>query len=129
MEDSKNQFILILAGYPFEIEQFLLTNPGLPSRFPLIIDFPDYNIDQLMEIGELMVRERDYSLTQHASFKLRQLILQAKQSEQFAFSNARYVRNLLEKAVRQHAVRVINQYPKGTPSRAELMNIRSEDIK
>lgn len=129
MEDSKNQFILILAGYPYEIEQFLLTNPGLPSRFPLIVDFPDYTVDQLMEIGELMMKEREYGLSQHALFKLRQLVLQARQTEQFSFSNARYVRNLLEKAVRQHAVRIINQYPRGTPSKAELMNIRSEDIK
>jgi len=129
MEDSKNQFILILAGYPYEIEQFLLTNPGLPSRFPLIIDFPDYSTDQLMEIGELMMKERDYVLSQHAAFKLRQLIMQAKQTEQFSFSNARYVRNLLEKAVRQHAVRLMNHYPRGTPSKNELMSIRSEDIK
>lgn len=129
MEDSKNQFILILAGYPYEIEQFLLTNPGLPSRFPLIIDFPDYSTDQLMEIGELMMKERDYMLSQHAAFKLRQLIMQAKQTEQFSFSNARYVRNLLEKAVRQHAVRIMNHYPRSTPSKSELMSIRSEDIK
>lgn len=129
MEDSKNQFILILAGYPYEIEQFLLTNPGLPSRFPLIIDFPDYTIDQLMEIGELMMKERDYLLSQHAAFKLRQLIMQAKQTEQFSFSNARYVRNLLEKAVRQQAVRLMNHYPRTTPSKSELMSIRSEDIK
>jgi len=129
MEDSKNQFILILAGYPYEIEQFLLTNPGLPSRFPLIIDFPDYSTDQLMEIGELMMKERDYTLSQHAAFKLRQLIMQAKQTEQFSFSNARYVRNLIEKAVRQHAVRLMNHYPRSTPSKSELMSIRSEDIK
>lgn len=129
MEDSKNQFILILAGYPYEIDQFLLTNPGLPSRFPLIIDFPDYTVDQLMDIAELMMKERDYGLSQHAAFKLRQLILQAKQCDHFSFSNARYVRNLLEKAVRQHAVRIMNQYPRGTPSKAELINIRSEDIK
>lgn len=132
MEDSRSNFILILAGYPLEIEQFLMTNPGLPSRFPLTIEFPDYNIDQLMEIGELMIKERDYQLTQHAAFKLRQFVLQAKQDEQFSFSNARFVRNLLEKAIRQHAVRVLNHSQLTTgiqPNRAELMNIRSEDIK
>lgn len=129
MEDSKNQFILILAGYPYEIEQFLMTNPGLPSRFPLIVDFPDYSLDQLMQIGESMVKERDYQLSQHAHFKLRQLVMLAKQTEQFSFSNARYVRNLLEKAIRQQAVRLMNMYPKTIPSRNELMSIRSEDIK
>lgn len=129
MEDSKNQFILILAGYPYEIEQFLLTNPGLPSRFPLIIDFPDYSIDQLMQIGEAMVKDREYQLSQHAVFKLRQLVMQAKHTEQFSFSNARYVRNLLEKAIRQQAVRLMNMNPRTAPSRVDLMSIRSEDIK
>lgn len=76
-----------------------------------------------------MMKERDYVLSQHAAFKLRQLIMQAKLTEQFSFSNARYVRNLLEKAVRQHAVRLMNHYPRGTPSKSELMSIRSEDIK
>lgn len=129
MEDSKNQFILILAGYPFEIDQFLMTNPGLPSRFPIIIEFPDYSLDQLMEIGEIMVKEREYILSQQAAFKLRQLILQAKQTEMFSFSNARYVRNLLEKAVRHQAVRLIGQYSRSVPPKSELMTIRSEDIK
>jgi len=129
MEDSKNQFVLILAGYPLEIEQFLMTNPGLPSRFPIVIEFPDYSLDQLMSIGELMTKEREYILSQQAAFKLRQLILQAKQTEMFSFSNARYVRNLLEKAVRHQAVRLMGQYSRSVPPKSELMTIRSEDIK
>ena len=51
MEDRQHEFILILAGYSREMEYFLSLNPGLLSRFPLVIDFPDYTTDQLMEIA------------------------------------------------------------------------------
>ena len=78
MEDYCNQFVLILAGYPLEIDGFLLTNPGLPSRFPIQIDFPDYTIDQLVLIAELMAKERDYILLPQTVFKLRQQLMQEK---------------------------------------------------
>ncbi|MGV2806625.1 AAA family ATPase, partial [Clostridium perfringens] len=52
MEDHKNQFILILAGYSDEIDFFMDSNPGLYSRFPIQMDFPDYNLDQLIQISE-----------------------------------------------------------------------------
>lgn len=129
MEDDKNQFILILAGYPDEIDDFLMTNPGLPSRFPITISFPDYSLDQLMEIAELMIAEREYILSNHASFKLRQIILQAKQSDTFSFSNARYIRNLLEKAIRRHAVRVMQIQQKSVATKIDLMTVLSEDIR
>lgn len=129
MEDHRNQFVLILAGYPLEIEQFLMTNPGLPSRFPIQIEFPDYSVDQLLQIGEMMVKERDYVLMPQTVFKLRQLLIQEKQNEAFSFSNARFVRNTIEKAIRHQAVRLIGQYSNAIPGRGELMSIRPEDLK
>ncbi len=129
MEDNRNQFILILAGYPAEIEDFLMTNPGLPSRFPIQIQFPDYSIDQLLQIGELMLKEREYMMLPATVFKLREQLLQAKMTEMFSFSNARFVRNILEKAIRHHAVRLLNQYTETSPSKQELMAIRPEDLK
>src|SRR5690625_3880907 len=47
MEDNHNDFVLILAGYPHEMERFLSLNPGLKSRFPFILDFQNYDVDQL----------------------------------------------------------------------------------
>lgn len=58
MEDNRNKFILILAGYKHEMEYFLNTNPGLRSRFPIQIDFPDYTIDELLQIAEVMVKKQ-----------------------------------------------------------------------
>lgn len=129
MEDHKNQFILILAGYSDEMDFFLSTNPGLPSRFPIQMDFPDYTIDQLIQIAEGMAKERDYILMPQAILKLKQHLLREKCESEQAFSNARYVRNIIERSVRQQAVRLLNQYGGGSPGKLELMTIRTEDMK
>ncbi|WP_127533671.1 AAA family ATPase [Paenibacillus kobensis] len=129
MEDMRTQFVLILAGYPAEIDHFLLTNPGLPSRFPIQIDFPDYTVDQLIQIAELMAKDRDYTLLPQSLFKLRQHLMQEKQMSLFSFSNARYVRNMIEKAIRHQAVRLLTQYSNSVPGKQELMSIRPEDLK
>ncbi|MFF2089742.1 MULTISPECIES: AAA family ATPase [Paenibacillus] len=129
MEDHRNQFVLILAGYPAEIDLFLQTNPGLPSRFPIQIDFPDYTVDQLIQISELMTKDRDYYLMPQSIFKLRQHLIQEKLNDLFSFSNARYVRNIIEKSIRHHAVRLLNQYASGVPPKQELMAIKPEDLR
>ncbi len=128
MEDKKNDFILILAGYPDEMDEFLSTNPGLPSRFPIQVEFPDYTVEQLLQIAEKMAKEREYVLMPQAVEKLKLHLQEEKHSAWYTFSNARYVRNILEKAIRHHAVRVLNHYPT-VPSKQELMSIRSEDLK
>ncbi|MDP4096530.1 AAA family ATPase [Paenibacillus sp. P96] len=129
MEDQKNQFILILAGYSDEMDFFLSTNPGLPSRFPLQLEFPDYTVDQLIQISELMAKERDYILMPQTIFKLKQHLISAKEESLHAFSNARYVRNVIERSIRHQAVRLLNQYANGQPGRLELMTLRPEDLK
>lgn len=128
MEDKKNEFILILAGYSDEMEQFLATNPGLPSRFPIQIDFEDYPIEQLIQITELMAKDREYVLLPQTIVKLKQHLTDEKAATWRAFSNARYVRNILEKAMRHQAVRLLSQYV-NAPSKLELMSIRPEDMK
>jgi stage V sporulation protein K len=128
MEDHRNQFILILAGYTEEMEQFLETNPGLPSRFPIQVQFEDYSIDQLLQISEQMVKERDYVLMPQSVMKLKQHLHEEKQALFRAFSNARYVRNVLERAIRFQAVRLVNLHA-SIPSKQELMSIRPEDLR
>lgn len=129
MEDYKNQFVLILAGYTLEIEAFMLTNPGLPSRFPVHMTFPDYSVDQLIQIAEGMAKEREYTLLPQSLFKLRELLVQEKADSLYAFSNARYVRNVIERSIRNQAVRLLTQYPTGSPGRQELMALRPEDVR
>jgi stage V sporulation protein K len=130
MEDHKNAFVLILAGYSDEMEQFLLTNPGLPSRFAIQVDFADYSVDQLMQIAELMTREREYVFSPTAEMKLRQHLASEKAMMFTTFSNARYVRNIIERAVRHQAVRLLEQHPNTQqPSKQDLMLIKPEDIR
>ncbi|HOB28994.1 MAG TPA: AAA family ATPase [Bacillota bacterium] len=123
MEDYRHDFILILAGYRREMASFLKLNPGLSSRFPIQIDYPDYSVTELLEIAEMMARQRHYCFSGAAKEKL-QLYLAGRQGE-LNFSNARLVRNLLEKAVRRQALRLSRQ---GRPGREELLTIEDVDL-
>ncbi|MBP1949209.1 stage V sporulation protein K [Virgibacillus litoralis] len=108
MEDNHNDFVLILAGYPYEMDRFLTLNPGLKSRFPFILDFQDYEVNQLTKIAKQMVNDREYEFTNEAEWKLRSHLYKKKQETHRNFSNARYVRNVIEQSIRLHAVRLLN---------------------
>lgn len=126
MEDYKDNLIVILAGYKDEMDWFLRTNPGLRSRFPIQIEFPDYTLDELIEIAILMAEKRQYKFTPEAIEKLKFILLDSKKSIYFdKLGNARLVRNLLEKAIRKQALRLINQKK---ISKEDLILIKAEDI-
>ncbi|MBY6036003.1 stage V sporulation protein K [Fictibacillus nanhaiensis] len=125
MEDQQHEFILILAGYPKEMDRFLKLNPGLPSRFPVIISFPDYSVEELMEISKRMLAEREYVLTKDCEWKMKQHIDRVRNSENSSFSNGRYIRNMIEKAVRRQSVRLLNDFRQ---DRKALMTIQSDDL-
>jgi stage V sporulation protein K len=76
-----------------------------------------------------MAKERDYELQPQAVAKLRQHLAERKRDTLFAFSNARYVRNMIERAIRHQAVRLLNLYGSGQPGRQELMTLRAEDLR
>ncbi|WP_246202537.1 stage V sporulation protein K [Virgibacillus doumboii] len=125
MEDNHNDFVLILAGYPYEMDRFLTLNPGLKSRFPFILDFQDYEVDQLTEIAKQMVSDREYELTKEAEWKLRTNLYKKKQETHRNFSNARYVRNVVERSIRLHAVRLLNREKF---SIEDLIQLTGEDL-
>jgi stage V sporulation protein K len=124
MEDHKNEFILILAGYRNEMDWFLQTNPGLRSRFPIYIDFPDYSLDELLAIAETMLRERQYELSFETREAFRFMLQGILNTHPYA-GNARLVRNMAEKAIRKQAVRL---YQKPNSTREELMQILPIDL-
>ena len=111
MEDYKTSLVLILAGYPTEMTEFLRCNPGMKSRIPFHIDFPDYSADELMRIAERMLRCREYVFSLRARRKLLTII----QNGVSANGNARWVRNVVERAIRLHAVRIL-RYPGVSPA-------------
>ncbi len=126
MEDHKDDFILILAGYKDEMDWFLMTNPGLRSRFPVHIDFPDYSVEELMDIAVLMLDKREYVLSASAREELRRVIEKKVTFGHEHSGNARLVRNIVEKAIRCQAVRLVKR---GDLGREDLMSICLEDIR
>jgi stage V sporulation protein K len=126
MEDHKEQLILILAGYRREMDYFLLTNPGLTSRFPIQIDFPDFSVNDLMRIATLMLRQRQYRLTPGARRKLAAILHEQLEDGNPHFGNARFVRNMLERAIRRQALRLVGQA--STSTREQLMLITESDL-
>lgn len=126
MEDKQHDFVLILAGYPKEMDNFLSLNPGLLSRFPLVVDFPDYSVDDLMEISNRMIAEREYQFDPDAKHKLKSHLMDVKSNIHPAkFSNGRYVRNIIEKTIRAQAMRLLLG---DTFHRDDLLTIKSQDL-
>jgi len=126
MEDHKDQLLLILAGYDEEMENFLATNPGLRSRFPIQIRFPDYTVMQLESIARQMLRSRQYKLSADGQAALRRQLIAASLSGELSCGNARLVRNIIESAIRKQAVRLVAE---GKLSRNELVEIQGGDLR
>lgn len=125
MEDYRGTFVVVLAGYPEPMRAFLRTNPGLYSRFPLMVEFPDYSDIELFKIAESMFAQRQYTLTKGARRKLADLIRRMRHRDPISFGNARTVRNIVEKTIRVQAVRLM---AKQNVTVQELMTILEEDI-
>jgi len=122
MEDHKDDLVLILAGYQTEMADFLKTNPGLRSRFPIHIDFPDYTPQELLQIAEQMCAQRQYRLSQQSRIYLAQVFVPRPGEH---YGNARTVRNIIERAIRRQALRLIL---KPVTTRDELMLIEPADL-
>ncbi len=125
MEDYRDNLILILAGYQDEMDWFIETNPGLRSRFPIHISFPDYSVRELLAIADLMLQQRQYTLFNGAREELRFIIGREHKRHEHS-GNARLVRNLLERAIRRQAVRLVRK--SGELSRNDLMAITRGDL-
>ena len=109
MEDQRDRFVVILAGYPEPMNRFLEANPGLRSRFPITIEFPDYTDIELYKIALGMLEKREYSLTARAQQELIRQIRRLRQGDPANFGNARAVRNLVEQVIRRQAVRLVGK--------------------
>lgn len=126
MENHRDHLVVILAGYPVEMEFFLRTNPGLRSRFPIQIRFPDYRPEELLDIAQAMVEERQYRFAVGAREYLASLLRRPDLASQIRHGNARWVRNLVERAIRRQAVRVVRE---GRYHMEALMTLTAEDFR
>ena len=105
MEDRRDSVVLIVAGYPVEMQEFLSANPGLRSRFPTTIEFPDYSTEELMQIVDSMGYKERYELTDAARSTFAEQLDSLPREK--GFGNARVARNMFEAAVNRHASRVV----------------------
>lgn len=125
IEDKRDDFVCIGAGYIDQVNEFLGSNPGLLSRFSLHINFDDYTTEQLLDIAVHMFEERDYIMDDSFKEKLHEFLQKEKDTENFA--NARVIRNIVESAIREQSLRLFNSEQQ--ISEQDLMNIIGEDFK
>jgi SpoVK/Ycf46/Vps4 family AAA+-type ATPase len=106
IERHRDRLVVIMAGYPDEMEEFLASNEGLQSRVRHTIEFPDFDRSQLRQIAIDMVAERHKRITEEAADAITGQAMALAGSPGFA--NARTVRNLVDNAIGRHAARVVN---------------------
>lgn len=104
MENRRNDTIVIFAGYPKEMEAFLARNPGLKSRIAFHVPFEDYSPQELVEIAQLMAKNKENTISEDALPKLSQIFGLAAATDDFG--NGRYARNVMEKAELNRASRL-----------------------
>ncbi len=106
MEDQRDDLVVIAAGYDEKMEEFLNSNPGLRSRFPKVISFPDYSPEELAEIFVRTAEKTQYNLTHAAKVTLYEETKRMWMNRGEDFANARDVRNLFERTISAHANRI-----------------------
>jgi len=126
MEDHRDNLVVIVAGYPELMKQFLATNPGLESRFTRFVQFGDSHVADLCQIFERMCQANSYSLTQDAKANLAILFNRAYTQREKNFGNARFVRNAYEQTLGNHADRLASL--DGDFSKELLVTIEASDL-
>jgi stage V sporulation protein K len=128
MEDYRHRLVVIVAGYPRLMHDFLQSNPGLRSRFSREITFPDYSTDELVAITARLAAEYEYTLDEGAEEVLRRILGGAERGE--GFGNARFSRTLFEQALNAQALRLagVEGAEPAELERSELMTLRGDDF-
>jgi hypothetical protein len=125
IEDHRDDFIVVVAGYSEPMQRFLDSNPGLRSRFNRFIQFDDYAADELFQILERMCGEHGYRLSPAAAEYARGMFGRMHEARGPDFANGRAVRNAFEQAIAMHANRV---GPLQDPSDEVLCTLEVEDL-
>ncbi|MEU6574803.1 CbbX protein [Streptomyces sp. NPDC046805] len=125
MENQRDDLVVILAGYKDRMDTFFQSNPGMSSRIAHHIDFPDYSLDELAEISELIVRDQGYALSPKTRDTVRDYLERRRAQPRFA--NARSVRNAVERARLRQANRLVDGDARAL-AKDDLMRLEPEDF-
>lgn len=126
MENHRDDVIVIFAGYPDKMQEFLEQNEGLKSRIAFHLDFQDYSPGELTEILNLMVGKREYTIEKDALSFCREIFEAAVREENFG--NGRFVRNVLEQAILKQSNRIITDSVGKELSKKEMCCLKKEDF-
>ena len=107
MENRRDKTIVVFAGYPDKMEIFFARNPGLKSRIPFHISFPDYSPEEMVQIAVLEARKQGFMIEDEALEKLQEICREAMRRP--GFGNGRFCRNLVEGAILSYAERVYGE--------------------
>jgi probable Rubsico expression protein CbbX len=124
MEAERDRLVVVLAGYRDRMEAFFRSNPGMGSRIAHHIDFPDYTVDELIAIGEMMLERRAYRLSPEAETAFREYV--ERRIERPRFANARSIRNAVDRARLRQAGRLFEL--ERALTRDDLITIEAQDI-
>ena len=125
MEDHRDDLIVIVAGYPDLMSQFISSNPGLKSRFSKYLLFDDYNAEELEEVFMSFCDKYEYVLSEDSKIFLKNYMCTLVEEKDDTFANARDVRNFFEQAIRNQASRLMEIE---NPTEDEMKNITVGDL-
>jgi len=126
MEDYRDDVVVIVAGYSDQMDRFIASNPGLQSRFSRVLEFPDYEKADLVEIFRRMVESNQLRLAADTESAIEQAAANLVATKSSAFGNARAVRTWFEQALQNQANRLSGV---SDPSRTQLQELLAEDIR
>jgi probable Rubsico expression protein CbbX len=124
MESERDKLVVILAGYKDRMDDFFNSNPGMQSRVAHHIEFPDFTVDELLRVGDLMLEQRAYAFSHEARAVFREYVERRRRNPRFA--HARSIRNAIDRARLRQASRLFES--DRVLERDELITIEAEDI-
>lgn len=125
LEDYRDDLVVIVAGYTEPMIKFFESNPGLKSRFNTFLEFEDYTPNELLEIFKSMCSKEDYSISELALSKLFEKINSTVNAKDSHFANGRFIRNIFEDMIMNHARRLAKI---GNPNKTELQELKEMDL-
>jgi probable Rubsico expression protein CbbX len=125
METERDDLVVVLAGYKDRMETFFRSNPGMGSRVAHHLHFPDFSVEELMQIGQLMLDQQNYQFTDEAEKAFMEYIERRVERPRFAYG--RSIRNAIDRARMRQAGRLYER--RNDLTREDLMTIDQEDIR
>ena len=125
-DEKRRDWMLVLAGYPDEIEQMMNANPGIKSRVNETLFFDDYDVEELMQIADLYCKRNKFRMSAEVRKHLHSVVSRDYGARDKHFGNARYINNLMEQTIAANMAHRVSRIE--NPTKLQLQTIEIEDI-